>query len=150
LGSITLDGSDLTPIARERSESRRKITGYPTIFPITSNEYKVREEIKPQNNEIVLIKSTMGAFASTNIDSILHSLGIKNLIISGVMTNVCVESTGREAADHGYYCVIAEDSVTTWDQNMHDASLRSFSRFFGHVLSTDDLIKVIDASEKSI
>ena len=71
-------------------------------------------ELAPQAGEVVIDKPGKGAFCATDLDLILHNRGIKSLIVCGVTTEVCVNTTVREANDRGYECVVLADCVGSY------------------------------------
>ncbi|MHA1529568.1 MAG: cysteine hydrolase family protein, partial [Alphaproteobacteria bacterium] len=85
-------------------------------------------------------KRSIGAFASTGIDHLLRSLGREQLYMTGISTNMCVESTAREAADRGYVVTMVEDACATTHADLHEAAMRNFQRLFGRVLSTEEVL----------
>ena len=90
----------------------------------------------PRAGEHVLRKTTIGAFASTHIDSLLRALGCEQLYLCGISTNMCVETTAREAADRGYLVTLVEDACGTTHEDLHQVTMRNFQRLFGRVTST--------------
>lgn len=113
--SLTLDG-------RDRSLDY-KITGF--NVPRGSWDGKVIDEIAPRGDEIWLPKSSSSVFISTHIDYILRNLGIRQLVICGLITDQCVESAIRDACDLGYLVTQATDACLTYSQERHDNSLRA-------------------------
>ncbi len=109
-------------------------------------EHEVVDELRPQAGELVLNKTTMGAFASTGIDSHLRAMGVSELVVTGVSTNNCVGMTAMEACDRQYGVVLAADATGTCSDEMQEATLRSFRRLWGRVLSTDEVIAEISAA----
>ena len=107
---------------------------------VGSREHEILDELKPLPGEHVLRKTTIGAFASTNIDSLLRALGCEQLYMAGVSTNMCVETTAREAADRGYLVTLVEDACGTTHEDLHHVTLRNFQRLFGRVRSTDQAL----------
>jgi biuret amidohydrolase len=103
---------------------------------VGSHEHEILEELRPRAGEHVLRKTTIGAFASTNIDSLLRALGCEQLYLCGISTNMCVETTAREAADRGYLVTLVEDACGTTHADLHAATMRNFQRLFGRVEST--------------
>jgi len=97
-------------------------------------------ELTPGPDDILIRKTTIGAFASTGIDSLLRGMGVDHLAITGISTNMCVESTAREAADRGYRVTLVEDACATTHRDLHDATMRNFSRLFGRVRITADVL----------
>lgn len=105
-----------------------------------SREHEIIEALQPQPDEPVLNKTTIGAFASTGIDHLLRSLGREQLYMVGVSTNMCVDTTAREAADRGYLVTLVEDACGSARKDLHDATITNFGRLFGRVASTDSVI----------
>ena len=108
---------------------------------IGSREHEIVDELKPRPGEHVLRKTTIGAFASTNIDSLLRALDCEQLYLTGVSTNMCVETTAREAADRGYLVTLVEDACGTTHEDLHLNTLRNFQRLFGRVTSTAEALQ---------
>ena len=108
---------------------------------IGSREHEIVDELKPRAGEHVLRKTTIGAFASTNIDSLLRALGCEQLYLTGVSTNMCVETTAREAADRGYLVTLVEDACGTTHEDLHLNTMRNFQRLFGRVTSTAEALQ---------
>jgi ureidoacrylate peracid hydrolase len=98
--------------------------------------------VGPQPGESVVKKHRYSAFVDTDLDLILRSMGIKTLIMTGVATNVCVESTARDGFMRDYYIVFAGDcSACYWPQR-HDATLENMDATFGVVADAPDISKV--------
>ncbi|MEY2780745.1 MAG: hypothetical protein RL307_449 [Pseudomonadota bacterium] len=128
LGSALPDASDAPRHMRKLLASCHNHVG--------SREHEILDELKPVAGEHVLRKTTVGAFASTAIDSLLRGLGVEQLYMVGVSTNMCVETTAREAADRGYQVTLVEDACATTFEELHLVTLRNFQRLFGRVTST--------------
>ena len=107
---------------------------------VGSREHEIVDELKPRPGEHVLRKTTIGAFASTGIDSLLRALGSEQLYLTGVSTNMCVETTAREAADRGYQVTLVEDACGTTFEALHQTTMQNFQRLFGRVRSTAEVI----------
>jgi len=127
--SLTLDG-------RDRSLDY-KITG----FNVAKGSWdgKVIDQIAPNGDEIVLPKSSSSVFVSTHIDYVLRNLGVKQLVISGLLSDQCVESAIRDACDLGYLVTQVTDACTTETQARHDNSLATIKGYCRQV-TTDQLI----------
>ncbi|MGE0008048.1 MAG: cysteine hydrolase family protein [Parvibaculaceae bacterium] len=87
------------------------------------------KELAPIDNEIVLPKSSSGVFNSTNIDYVLKNMGIRYLIVSGVVTDQCVDMAVRDASDRGYLVTLAEDACAAYSQARHDNALKAFGGY---------------------
>ena len=81
--------------------------------------------LAPVASDVVVQKYRYGAFAGTNLDLVLRSAGRETVVCCGVSTNVCVESTAREAFALDYYVVLPEDACASWDMALHAATLES-------------------------
>ena len=81
-------------------------------------------ELEPIDGEIVIDKPGKGAFYATNLIDQLARLGIKSLIFSGVTTEVCVQTTIREANDRGFYCLLAEDATESYFPDFKAATIK--------------------------
>lgn len=112
-----------------------------------SREHEVLDELKPLPADYVIRKTTIGAFASTGIDSLLRALVCDQLYLSGVSTNMCVETTAREAADRGYLVSLVEDACGTTHKDLHETTMRNFQRLFGRVCSTDEAFSELRLAE---
>ena len=98
------------------------------------------EDVAPREDEILLHKQSYGAFNSTGIDMTLRNLGIDTIVVTGLVTNGCVETTATGAADRSFKTVIVDDACTSFDQDGHEATLIRFSTLFGRVLSTEEVV----------
>ncbi|MDP6831445.1 MAG: isochorismatase family cysteine hydrolase [Alphaproteobacteria bacterium] len=114
-----------------------------------SREHEIIDELKPQPDESVINKTTIGAFASTGIDHLLRSLGRDQLYMTGVSTNMCVDTTAREAADRGYGVTLIEDACATTHEDLHNATITNFQRLFGRVISTDEAMAELRGEPQS-
>ena len=116
----------LTKDGRDRSLDY-KITGFNVARG--SWDGKVIDELAPGEDEIVLPKSSSSVFVSTHIDYILRNLGVKQLVLSGIVTDQCVESAIRDACDLGYLVTQVTDACLTYTQERHDNSLRAIKGY---------------------
>ncbi len=113
---------NLTRDGRDRSLDY-KICGLDV--PKGSWEARVLAEIAPDEDEIVLPKTSSSVFVSTNIDYVLRNLGVRQLIIAGILTDQCVDSAVRDACDLGYLVTVATDACASHTAERHDWSLRN-------------------------
>jgi ureidoacrylate peracid hydrolase len=126
----------LTKDGRDRSLDY-KITGF--NVPKGSWDGKVIDELAPGDDEICLPKSSSSVFVSTHIDYILRNLGVKQLVISGLITDQCVESAIRDACDLGYLVTQVTDACATYSQARHDNSI-SATKGYCRQVTTDELL----------
>ena len=125
--SLTLDG-------RDRSLDY-KITGF--NVPKGSWDGRVVDEIAPQGDEIVLPKSSSSVFISTNINYLLRNLGVQQLVVSGVLTDQCVESAIRDACDLGYLVTQVTDACATFTPERQASSLNAIKGYCRQVTSAE-------------
>ena len=121
----------MSPVGREQ---RRRT--YPGVSEnaLQDNSWETEfYEVTPQPDECVVTKHRYSAFVDTNLDLILRSLGIDTLIMTGVATNVCVESTARDGFMKDYYIVFVSDCTATANIDDHEATLRNIQTYFGIV-----------------
>lgn len=101
--------------------------------------------LQPLPGEMIIQKHRYSAFVGTELDPILRSMGIGTVVVTGVGTNVCVESTARDAFQRDYYVVMLEDCVATTSLEAHLASLNNIRRHFGLVVTSGDVIAAWEA-----
>ncbi len=110
-----------------------------------SDEHRILDALAPEPGDLIVDKSTIGAFASTGIDSMLRALSVSQIIVTGISTNMCVETTAREAADRGYAVTLVKDACATTHADLHASTLRNFARLFGRVRDTDHILAELAA-----
>lgn len=93
------------------------------LVPPGAKEGKILEELEPQQTDIVISKTAGGSFYATNLEYVLRNLGVTHLIIGGVVTEGCVETTMREAADRSFANILVEDACGSGDRSAHDAAV---------------------------
>lgn len=91
--------------------------------------------------EEIVVKHRYSGFHGTNLDLVLRSRGIQTVILAGVATNACVESTGRDVYMHDYYLVFVSDCTATTSEAAHNATLVSIDQFFGQVASAEEITR---------
>jgi nicotinamidase-related amidase len=104
-------------------------------------------ELYPQSGEPVIDKPGKGAFYATDLQSILETNGIENLIVCGVTTEVCVHTTVREANDRGYRCIVPGDCCGSYIPEFHEVGLRMIkaqSGIFGWVTDSHTILAAIN------
>ncbi len=134
----------LTKDGRDRSLDY-KITGF--NVPRGSWDGKVIDELAPGDDEISLPKSSSSVFVSTHIDYILRNLGVRQLVISGILTDQCVESAIRDACDLGYLVTQVTDACATYTGERHNNSLNTIKGYCRQV-TTDALIAELEGTSR--
>lgn len=132
----------LTQDGRDRSLDY-KITGF--NVPKGSRDAQVVDALAPGADEIVIAKTSSSVFISTNIDYVLRNLGVRQLVVSGLLTDQCVDSAVRDACDLGYLVTVVTDACGTHSAERHAASLR-LNRGYCRQVTTDALLAELDRS----
>lgn len=132
VGSTVPDYSDLPPHLHRLCRATNTRVG--------ELEFEILEEVAPRPDEPVLRKLTLSGFASTPVENLVRSWGVRTLVFAGVTTNMCVEHNVRDAADRGFGCVLVEDACASDSPQMHEASLRTVARLYGRVARTEQVI----------
>src|SRR5438552_18150882 len=95
-------------------------------------EAQVLDEIAPADDEMIFRKTSSNVFISTNIDYVLRNLGVRSLIVAGLMTDQCVDSAVRDACDLGYLVTLVTDACATDSAERHEQSLLGISGYCRH------------------
>lgn len=113
-------------------------------FPVSSQEAQIISDVAPRPGEIVLTKTTSDAFLTTPLDSLLRHLGIRSLVVGGVVTNGCVESSVRTAGDLGYKVWLIEDACAAHSLALHEAALRNLRDNWALVRATNAVCEMLN------
>jgi nicotinamidase-related amidase len=136
VGPVLADGMDMVRLRRPKVAEGL----LPMLHHAGTFEHQILPELAPIEGEVVINKTSRGAFNSTAIERVLLNLGLESLIVVGVSTSSCVETTARDAADRGFNVVIVEDGTAEMDEPSHDATLRQFAVRWGRVWTTDETL----------
>ena len=122
------------------------------LLPNT-NGVLIHEDVKPLENEKIITKNFPNSFSKTTLLDELEKQNIKKLVICGMMTHMCIDTTTRAAFDLGFDCVVAYDSCCTKDlefnknrllaQDVHDSFMASLNGIFAKVLYTNEILQIL-------
>lgn len=109
-------------------------------------------ELQPQEGDYMIEKHRYSAFIGTNLDLTLRSLNRKSIVLTGVLTNVCVESTARDGFMLDYNVTLASDACAGSSPEAHNATLQNIGQYFGQVHQSDEIAEYWAAlsAEKSV
>jgi nicotinamidase-related amidase len=99
-----------------------------------------------QPSDLLVTKRTWGAFTNSDLDARLKALGITQVVIVGVATSIGVESTARQAYEHGYHVTLAVDAMTDMSAEAHDNSIARIFPRLGETGTTAEIMALLDAS----
>ena len=136
-GANMPDASDVPAHIAGIVKATNNIAGQP--------EHEIVAALAPKPDELVVNKTTQGAFRSTGIDSHLKAMGIKSVVCVGVSTNNCVAMTAMEACDAQYRVVMVSDGTGTDSEEMQTATLTMLKRLWSRVMTTDEVIAELGA-----
>jgi len=111
-------------------------------------EAKVLDALAPEDDDIVLPKTSSGVFNSTNIEYLLRNIGIDTLVVTGFLTDQCVDITVRDAADRGFYPICVADACATHSRARHDSALGAFAGYC-RTMTTAELLAEITLRAQS-
>ena len=145
-GPLLADGSDMIARRRRRDVDALASTGAPALWHRGTFEHEVIADLAPAAGELVIDKNTSSVFNSTGLEWLLRNMEIETLVVAGMATDMCVETTARDAADRGFNVIVVEDATATFFEHHHHAALSGFARVFGQVWDTARVLAALDAS----
>lgn len=130
-------GSDSGPWLAQR---RRSTASSESLCIAGTEGEQFVDELAPRPGEIAIAKRRYSAFTGTELDLRLRAKRVESVIVTGVSTNVCVETTARAAFELDYYLCVPSDGCGSWDRSLHEAALANVRHRFGLTPTIDDIL----------
>jgi ureidoacrylate peracid hydrolase len=111
---------------------------------------EIVDELKPSADDHVVIKRRDSVFQDTEFEVWLQSLGIDSLIFSGIDTSICVESSLRDAFNHGYDIIMISDATASNNHAHYTSTLDNIRNYYGLVMNLDELVSYIQNESKTL
>jgi len=143
------DLADLFPAKRDRGNPSLRIGDEGPMGRLLtrgSAGHDIIPELYPIEGEVVLDKPGKGAFYATDLETILRARGITHLVLTGVTTEVCVQSTAREANDRGFECLVLSDCTGSYFKEFYESALNMIKAqggIVGWVGTSDTLLSAV-------
>lgn len=125
---------------RDRSLSQKKPGFNYLLLPKDRADSQIVPELAPAPHEITITKTTDSALTGTNLRLILHNMGIKNIIMSGIFTDQCISSTVRSLADESFNVVVVEDCCAAATMELHLKELEIINMIYCHVVRLEEAL----------
>ncbi len=106
---------------------------------------EVIDELTPHETDYVIDKNRPSSFYATGLEPVLKGLAIEDLVVCGVTTNCCVETTVRDASQRDFHTFVVADAVAEYEQDRNDIALKSMGMLFAKVVNTSDVAKAWQA-----
>ena len=130
---------NLTADGRDRSLDY-KLSGMG--YPPGSDEAQVVPALAPEDDELVLPKTSSSVFNSTVLDYVLRNIGIEDVFVTGCLTDQCIDHAVKDGADRGYYMTCIHDACAAESESRHQAALSCF-RGYCRMLSTKEVLRML-------
>lgn len=125
---------------RDRSLSQKKPGFNYLLLPKDRPDSQVVPELAPQGDEIVITKTTDSALTGTNLRMLLHNMGIKDVVVTGIFTDQCVSSSVRSLVDESFGVVVVEDCCAAATMELHQHELEIINMIYCHVVALDEAL----------
>jgi nicotinamidase-related amidase len=125
---------------RDRSLSQKKPGFNYLLLPKDRPDSQVVPELAPQGDEIVITKTTDSALTGTNLRMLLHNMGIKDVVVTGIFTDQCVSSSVRSLVDESFGVVVVEDCCAAATMELHQHELEIINMIYCHVVQFDEAL----------
>lgn len=124
---------------RDRSLSQKKPGFNYLLLPKDRADSQIVEALSPQEDEIVVTKTTDSALTGTNLRMLLTNMGIRQVIVAGIFTDQCISSTVRSLADESFEVLVIEDCCAAATNELHEHELEIINMIYCHVVSSNEV-----------
>ena len=128
---------------KDRSLSQKKPGWNYLLLPKDREDAQIVAELAPREGEIVVTKTTDSALTGTNLRLVLHNMGIKNVVLTGIFTDQCISSTVRSLADESFNVILVEDCCAAGTDELHRKELEILNMIYCHVISSGELMDLM-------
>ena len=129
---------------KDRSLSQKKPGWNYLLLPKDREDAQIVTELAPREGEIAVTKTTDSALTGTNLRLVLHNMGIKNVVLTGIFTDQCISSTVRSLADESFNVILVEDCCAAGTDELHRKELEILNMIYCHVISSAELVNLMD------
>jgi nicotinamidase-related amidase len=124
---------------RDRSLSQKKPGFNYLLLPKDRADSQMVPELTPEDDDIVVLKTTDSALTGTNLRLLLRNMNIENVIVAGIFTDQCVSSTVRSLADESFGVVVVDDCCAAATDELHQSELHIINMIYCHVVQAEDV-----------
>ena len=128
---------------KDRSLSQKKPGWNYLLLPKDREDAQIVSELAPHDGEIVVTKTTDSALTGTNLRLVLHNMGIKNVVLTGIFTDQCISSTVRSLADESFNVILVEDCCAAGTDELHQKELEILNMIYCQVISSRELVELM-------
>ena len=128
---------------RDRSLSQKMPGWNNLLMPQDTLASQIVDEVAPDDGEITVVKTTDSALTGTNLRLVLHNMGIRNVVVTGIYTDQCVSSTVRSLADESFNVVLVEDCCAAGTDELHLRELEIINMIYCHVMNREELTELM-------
>ena len=128
---------------KDRSLSQKKPGWNYLLLPKDREDAQIVNDLAPHQGEIVVTKTTDSALTGTNLRLVLHNMGIKNVVLTGIFTDQCISSTVRSLADESFNVILVEDCCAAGTEELHRKELEILNMIYCHVISSGELMTLM-------
>jgi len=128
---------------KDRSLSQKKPGWNYLLLPKDREDAQIVAELAPREGEIVVTKTTDSVLTGTNLRLVLHNMGIKNVVLTGIFTDQCISSTVRSLADESFNVILVEDCCAAGTDELHRKELEILNMIYCHVISSGELMDLM-------